>query len=392
MKSATRFLFKDARVKAVKPELKTRTYSDQKLPNLKLVVTPNNTKTYYVRFKLNGHPENYLLGDANSIGVDDARARAVEYINFKRTPTTTRGTNHNIGLTLNDVFALYKNIELKHRKTVAGRTHSLEVAYNKHIKPEIGKLPVDNITKSLAKSFFAKLERKGYGVHNKALSAVKAALNYVIDFEDELNITANPFLRLKKMQGVSRNRYLSHDEARSLLTALTKVNNQDIADVYRIALFTGARLSNIKSMRWSDVNLSGAVWLIPATATKTKQNYEIPLHSYVLNILRKRKEESTTSDFVFFSRTSKYGYMTGGDPVWKEAIKLADLYHENPNIRPRPHDLRRTFATWQIQSGADISVVSKALCHTSLKHTLVYAHTNVNQVRQAIDGAFSFLN
>ena len=77
--------------------------------------------------------------------------------------------------------------------------------------------------------------------------------------------------------------------------------------------------------------------------------------------------------------------------MWKSAIKRAGLYHENPNIRPRPHDLRRTFATWQIQSGADISVVSKALCHTSLKHTMIYAHTNTEQVRNSIDEAFKFI-
>jgi len=83
--------------------------------------------------------------------------------------------------------------------------------------------------------------------------------------------------------------------------------------------------------------------------------------------------------------------MTGGDQVWKEALIIAGLYHENPNIRPRPHDLRTTFATWQIQSVADVSVVAKALCHTSLKHTMIYAHTNVDQVRESLNGALKFL-
>jgi len=83
--------------------------------------------------------------------------------------------------------------------------------------------------------------------------------------------------------------------------------------------------------------------------------------------------------------------MSGGDQVWKEALIIAGLYHENPNIRPRPHDLRRTFATWQIQSGADVSVVAKALCHTSLNHTMIYAHSNVEQVRESLNEALKFL-
>ncbi len=211
----------------------------------------------------------------------------------------------------------------------------------------------------------------------------------MIDYEEQLGISVNPFERMKKMQSIARNRYLSYEEAGRLLNALSKVSDQDVADIYRIALFTGARLSNVKSMQWADLNLSSAIWLIPATLTKTRQQYEIPLHKAVLEILRARKSRGGSAHFVFPARNkSKYGYITGGDKIWKEAITLAGLYHENPNIRPRPHDLRRTFATWQIQSGADISVVSKALCHTSLKHTLIYAHTNMDQVRSAIEGAF----
>ena len=74
-----------------------------------------------------------------------------------------------------------------------------------------------------------------------------------------------------------------------MLDALKLVNNQDVADIYRIALFTGARISNVKQMLWSDINLTSANWLIPATQTKTKQNYEIPLHDLVLAILSKRQ-------------------------------------------------------------------------------------------------------
>ena len=193
------------------------------------------------------------------------------------------------------------------------------------------------------------------------------------------------------MREVQRNRYLTEDEAKRLLKSLEHENNQDMADIYRVALFTGARLSNVKMMKWHEIDFSSCQWLIPATNTKTSKTYQIPLHSFVINLLNRRKLLAHDSPYIFASKRSKYGYITGGDKVWKSAIKKAGLYHENPNIRPRPHDLRRTFATWQIQSGADISVVSKALCHTSLQHTMIYAHTSTNQVRNSIDTAFRFL-
>lgn len=387
MKLSTTFNFTDRRVKSISADVKTKTYSDQTLSNLKLSITPNGTKTFYVRFKHKNVPINYRLGDASRLSVDDARSRAVEYINFTAGLRLEKGTN----ITVNDVFELYKINELSKRATIAGRTHSLEISYNKHLKHRMGKMLIDSVSRKVARGIFSDMEALGYSVHNRCLTAVKSAFSYVMEYEDDIEVSLNPFVGIKKMTEVQRNRYLTHEEARRLLKALAKEDNQDVADVYRVALFTGARLSNVKMMQWHEIDFSSGHWLIPATNTKTSKVYQIPLHNFVLELLKARQVKQRASKYVFASKRSKYGYITGGDPVWKSAIKEAGLYHENPNIRPRPHDLRRTFATWQLQSGADISIVSKALCHTSLKHTMIYAHTNVEQVRDSITEAFSFL-
>ncbi|AXQ99183.1 tyrosine-type recombinase/integrase [Pseudoalteromonas piscicida] len=384
MKLPTKFKFTDLRLVSLPSYDKTRTFSDLVLNNLKLVATPSGTKTFYVRFKTNGQPINHKLGNADALSVDEARSRAVAYINFR----TAQQVQCQSGLTVNDVFNLYRDNELSARRTIAGRTHALEVSYNLYLKSIIGKMNIEQLTKKIARTVFFELESRGYSVHNRCLTAVKSAFNYVIEFEEDLPVTANPFIGIKKLTEVQRNRYLTKSEAKRLLLSLDSEQNQDVADIYRVALFTGARLSNVKTMRWYEIDFSSRQWLIPATNTKSSKTYQIPLHQYVIELLERRKLVSSHSKFVFASSRSQYGYITGGDPVWKSAITRAGLYHDNPNIRPRPHDLRRTFATWQIQSGADISIVSKALCHTSLKHTMIYAHTNVEQVRNSIDEAF----
>jgi len=393
MKIETTFSFTDKRIERIKAQSTTKTYSDKHFGNLKLVVTTNETKTFFVRFKFNSKAYNEKLGRADTICLDDARHRAIEYINYIRGSFFFVTPKNNCLIktkfkSVHDVFKFYRDNELCHRNTIAGRTHALEVSYECHLKKKIGNMLVSDISKKFTRDFFRQLESLGYSVHNRCLSAIKSAFNYVLEYDDEAELTVNPFLRIKKMSGVNRSRYLTHEEAKVLLKSLDRESNQDVADIYRIALFTGARLSNVKSMQWHEIDLKSGVWLIPARNTKTGHHYEIPLHDYVLDLLKKRGDLFTNEKFVFPSKTSKYGYITGGDPIWKSSIKRAGLYHENPNIRPRPHDLRRTFATWQIQSGADISVVSKALCHTSLKHTMVYAHTNIDQIRESVNKAF----
>ncbi|MCL1067213.1 tyrosine-type recombinase/integrase [Shewanella olleyana] len=389
-------LFTDINIENLSYKKSLQTYVDKRCAHLKLIVRPSGKKSYYFRAKHKGKDIKRKLGEANQLTVSMARVLADNILSELKEPLLIFEAESQKDplkyVTVNDIFQLYNENELCYRKTIAGRAHALEVAYRNHVKPLIGSHYVNELSKKFARSFFKDLEVKGYCAHNKALSGLRAAFNYVIDYEEQLKIQFNPFNRIQKMPSVSRNRYLTHEEAGRLFKALKEVSNQDVADIYRLALFTGARLSNVKQMEWGDLNLSLGTWLIPSTRTKTSQHYEIPLHNMAMDIILNRQKTSYETRFVFpAGPKSKYGYITGGDLVWKQAIKAAGLYHDNPNIRPRPHDLRRTFATWQIQSGADISVVSKALCHTSLKHTMVYAHTNVSQVRDAIDGAFKKL-
>jgi integrase len=288
---------------------------------LKVTVTPSGTKTFYVRFKVNNQPINYKLGNASVLSVDDARSRAVSYINLRTGQRLEQGT----GLTVDDIFNLYRESELALKVTIAGRTHALEVSYRKHVKPKLGSYLVEEVTRKVARAFFNDMELLGYSVHNRSLTAIKSAFNYVIEYEEDLNISANPFIGINKMTEVQRSRYLTKDEARRLLVALEEESNQDVADIYRVALFTGARLSNVKMMKWFEIDFSSCQWLIPATNTKTKKTYQIPLHSNIVELLTQRKKVAKNSPFVFASERSKYGYITGGDPIWKSAIKSAGL-------------------------------------------------------------------
>ncbi|MGB3726666.1 MAG: site-specific integrase [Glaciecola sp.] len=387
-------IFTDKFIASIKPKKSLSTYADKQNRHLKLFVRPNGNRSYYFRAKMIGRDIKRKLGDVEQVTLNEARimADAIRQSFGVKPKHISNSVEQSVvaGLSIDNLFSLYKHNELDSRNTIAGRTHSLVVAYNNHVSPLYGDLLVSSLNRKSARALMREYEAKGYATFNKVLTIFKASFNYAIEYEESLGIAVNPFQCIKKMPGVSRNRYLTHSEARDLLSALAVVNNQDVADIYRLALFTGARLSNVKQMKWSDISMNRRAWLIPASQTKTRQVYELPLISAALSVLQSRSTNNL-GEYVFSSKTSKYGYITGGADVWKAALKSSGLYHDNPGIRPRPHDLRRTFATWQLQAGADISVVSKSLCHSSLKHTLVYAHSSADQLRGAINSAFDGL-
>lgn len=61
-----------------------------------------------------------------------------------------------------------------------------------------------------------------------------------------------------------------------------------------------------------------------------------------------------------------------------DQFKLADL---------RMHDLRRTLASWQAITGANLVAISRTLNHSNVATTSIYARMQTDPVRQAISTA-----
>lgn len=165
---------------------------------LKLIVRPSGYKSFCYRAKLNGKDLKRKIGDVSTMSVATARLVADhQHSGIKSSDGLDLVASNNLQyFTVNHMFELYRENELSLRKTVAGRKHALEVAYNFHVKAELGYRIVKELEKKKFVRFFEGLEGKGYSAQNKAVSVLKAACNYVINFE-ETGLLVNPFDRVK---------------------------------------------------------------------------------------------------------------------------------------------------------------------------------------------------
>lgn len=398
MNPDTTFPFTQKRVLKLKAANKSQTYSDKHLNNLKLTVTSRGSKTYYARFKSQGQPHNIKVGNAEHVRLDDARARVIELINHQRTNDSLALFNGEVSVlegksfTVDDAFKAYFNNHLRFARKKGKQRHSLELNYTNHLKPHLSHIDI----RDLNRKFLAKLLKqigniKSYAIHNKCVTVLKAMFNYCLEYEDDYPIEFNPAQNLKKLSSTSRSRYLTLEEAQRLIDELTAIDHPIFTDLFLLALFTGARISNVKAMRWEEVIFHDQLWIVPAVKTKTKKTYCLPLSAQALTILKKRfSQRDPASDFVFPSPTrSASGHVMGGDKIWKDAITAAGLYSPNKDLRIRQHDLRRTFATWQALNGVDINTISKTLGHSDIKNTQIYAQINLKQARESINQAFS---
>lgn len=129
-------------------------------------------------------------------------------------------------------------------------------------------------------------------------------------------------------------------------------------------------------MRWSEVDLARKRLVLPPERTKSggrTGERRIVLSPAALSILDKRLAGSST--VLVFPAARGNGPTTGLQKTWEKVrakARVADL---------RLHDLRHSFASFAIADGATLSLIAKALGHSSTRVTARYAHLTDDPVQ-----------
>ncbi|KJV53458.1 phage integrase family protein [Orientia tsutsugamushi str. Gilliam] len=117
-------------------------------------------------------------------------------------------------------------------------------------------------------------------------------------------IENNPTLRIDKHKMQARERRLSYDEMTKFLQVLCREASALIRDFALLALYTGARKSNVLEMEWDNIDFERKIWHIPKTKNGKAQN--IPLTNEIIEILQARKLTSKSKWVLPNDRTKSW--------------------------------------------------------------------------------------
>lgn len=152
---------------------------------------------------------------------------------------------------------------------------------------------------------------------------------------------------------------------------------QDNYDLVVVLLDTGARLGEIETLKWRDIDLEANT--IHLYRHKVKNESVIHLTNRAAEIMRRRQENRNHSVWVFTNREGTNHRHQSRQAIVK-AIERAGL--DDVNI----HTLRHTAASRLIQNGLTLYEVSQILGHSSVTTTARYAHLEKADVsRKAAD-------
>ncbi len=353
-------------------------YYDEKVRGLGVSITNKGTITFIVYRKIDGRPERVTLGRYPDLSIENARGLASEtnaQIAQGKNPNKEKSKIRD-EITFKELFEQYLERYAKiHKKSWQSDQdqHRLYLAaWNKR--------KISSIVKSDIEILHAKIGREhGNYAANRALSLLGIMFTKAISWGWN---SPNPTVGVKKFKEKSRERFLHGDELSRFFAALATEGNRTLADFFMTSLLTGARRANVLAMRWQDIDMQRAIWIIQETKNGT--SHTVPLSSEAIAVLTNRLPQKTLSSiWVFPSNTSKSGHLEEPKSAWKRILERSNLQDL------RLHDLRRTLGSWQAATGANSYVIGKSLGHKTQQATAIYARLNIDPVRESVEKATS---
>ena len=372
----------DANVAKLAPTVREHTVWDTRHAGLGVRVRPSGHRSFVYLCK-GTDARRITLGSAALMSVEEARAGCLAI----ETRASSESAAGGAALTFGEFVAGSGQACLDRGKS-ATRKDAARIV-NVRLLPAFGSLPLDRITRASVTRWFDEYSITAPGAANRALNLLSRILNHAILCG---HIRRNPARDIKRNTRPKLTRFLSRDEVRRLHRALDSLvrarpSRARQADVIRLLLLTGCRKSEIRTLRWQDVD-GDVLNLIDAKSGPRRVFLNAPARAIL------ERQPRSGSAYVFPSPRDPGRPLYRNFSLWHTARKEAGI--EDVRI----HDLRHTFASHAVLQGVPLPVVSRLLGHNSPTMTLRYAHVGDREteaaaerigtaIEQALNGEFS---
>jgi len=350
---------------------------DSELRGFGVRVLPSGKRLYITQYRVAGsrsalNARRVTLGNYDHLTLDVARSMAKDVLGRVaqgEDPAQDRAEWRQAP-TVADLAPQYLATVRRDRKP---NTHyEYERQMRRDILPVLGRLRA----REIERQHVAALKRNAGGRYaaNRLLAIASAFFGWCEE-HGYRDAGTNPCRGIKRHREESRRRYLSPEEASRLGAAMRSAldggaNPYAIAAI-KLLLFSGMREGEALSLPWNAVDLEHGVVNLPDAKTAERER---TLTAPALAILAELPRQSN-NPFVF-PGAKRGSHLQDITRTWKRirnAAQLSDF---------RLHDLRHSFASAALSSGASLAIIGELLGHRSAQTTKRYAHLH-SDVRRA---------
>jgi integrase len=268
----------------------------------------------------------------------------------------------------------------------------IESAFDRLVKPRIGKLGVYEVRRSHIAEMLDRIEDEaGPVMADRTRAYLRKALAWYAERDDQFNLTA-AFVRVKPRANPkdrARTRVLSDEEIRAIWPALAEAGT--FGALIKTLLLTAQRRDEVAHMSRKEIGKDG-IWTIPAERYKTKRPNHVPLSKAALALIG-AQPKLDDCDFVFPSRVKTPYSGFGKSKVKLNRAVLAWMKKQakkGAKVEVLPnwtlHDLRRTAKTMMARAGVRPDISERVLGHTIAGVEGTYdRHSYADEKRDALE-------
>lgn len=196
---------------------------------------------------------------------------------------------------------------------------------------------------------------------------------------------SNPTAHVDKFAEEARERFLSPDELARLGKALSEAADAGespyVVGALRLLILTGARLSEVLTLKWEHVDFDARLLRLPDSKTGKKT---IALPAAALEVLTSLPRQEGNHYVVCGAVVG--AHLINLHKPWRRIRKSAGLDDV------RIHDLRHSFASVAVAGGASLPLIGALLGHSQPQTTQRYAHVANDPRLAAADAVADRIN
>lgn len=268
--------------------------------------------------------------------------------------------------------------------TKRAATEYCEQKRAKPLKKALGSYCLSAITPDLVAEY--RDARLGIGMSNNTVRLELALLSHLFTIaikEWRVGLLYNPVANIRKPSpGKGRDRRLHKDEETLLFEACDAYPNPMLGWITRIALYTGMRSGEIKSLTRSQVDLDKRT--VHLTETKNGSARTVPLTRQATEVFRAALSHPVRpldTDLIFWGEPGRDGIRRPYEfrPAWVRTLKRAGIKGL------RFHDLRHEAVSRMVEAGLGDQEVSAISGHKSMQMLKRYTHLRAEDLVGRLD-------
>jgi len=188
---------------------------------------------------------------------------------------------------------------------------------------------------------------------------------------------SNPCRHIERYKEDKRERFLSETELTALSNILTQAEKTGTASPWviaaiRLLMLTGARHSEILTLKWEWIDFERACIRLPDSKTGAKTLY---LNAPALEVLANTPRLEGNPHVICGDKDG--AHLVNLQKPWKRIRQAAGLEEV------RIHDLRHSFASVAVAGGMSLPLIGALLGHSQPATTARYAHLASDPLRAA---------